>query len=283
MPDDTQSTQVLAEIRDAAVSAAASLDRIADAVEALQQGQAAAHALSSSLIERAQQGMAAQEAEAAEARAAIAAPVPVDPHPFEALPAGTTVRYLPDGARLFGFSGGESLRAAPDGRLVAFATDGTPHVLAPARDRYIKMPSGTLLRLKRGAVRTTHEALGISGLPIEVEPELVAEERYRIELSKVRLELDRRARRLLVLSPTGSVLVLGPRIEGIGETVEVRLVPGGMRGFTAVETGHAGAIESDGTIHLALAGGIDLTVRFPAPGPGDPAPPPRTFPCGARS
>lgn len=180
----TETLAVLGGIRDAAASAATSLDRIADALEALQAGQAAAHELSGGLIQRAQDAMAAQQAEAAAARAAIAQPVPIDPHPFEAVPPGTTVRDLPDGARLFGFATGDALRAAVDGRLVAFGADGTPQELSPARDRRVALPSGQPLRLKRSAVAATHEAVGVSGLPVDVEPELVAEARYRIDLER---------------------------------------------------------------------------------------------------
>jgi len=30
-----------------------------------------------------------------------------------------------------------------------------------------------------------------------------------------------------------------------------------------MESGHAGMIEADGTIHLSLASGLDLVIRFP--------------------
>lgn len=64
----------------------------------------------------------------------------------------------------------------------------------------------------------------------------------------------------------------------------MRFVAGGARGFTATDTGHAGVIEADGTIDVALAGGRDLVVRFPefVEGP-DAGRPPRVFKCGARS
>ena len=59
-------------------------------------------------------------------------------------------------------------------------------------------------------------------------------------------------------------VVLGiSRIEGVGEDIEVRLVPGGAKGFTATESGHKGVIEADGTIHVAMANGLDLVIHFP--------------------
>jgi len=251
----------------------------------MQAGQAAAHALSGSLIQRAQDAMAAQEAEAAAARASIAQQQPVDPHPFESIPAGTTVREMPDGARMFGLADGETVRAAPDGRLVAFALDGSPHEVAPARDRQVLLPSGRTLRLKRSAVVATHEAVGVSGLPLDVDPVAVGPNRYRFDLEgDLRVEVDRAERRVLLINPTGSVVLLGARLEGIGEKVDVRFVAGGARGFTATDTGHAGVIEADGTIHVALAGGRDLLVRFPEPVEGsDTGRPPRVFKCGART
>jgi hypothetical protein len=59
------------------------------------------------------------------------------------------------------------------------------------------------------------------------------------------------------------------RIEGIGEEVEVRSVPGGARGFAALESGHRGIVEADGTIHLTTTQGLNLVIRFPDRGEWD--------------
>ena len=71
----------------------------------------------------------------------------------------------------------------------------------------------------------------------------------------------------MIGNPSGTVVVLGIfKIEGVGENVETRLVPGGAKGFTALESGHKGIVEAGGTIHLAMANGLDLVIRFPEDG-----------------
>ena len=68
----------------------------------------------------------------------------------------------------------------------------------------------------------------------------------------------------VVGNPDGTVDVVGlTRIEGIGEEVEVRPVPGGAKAFAATASGHRGIVEADGTIHLTTANGLDLVIRFP--------------------
>ena len=68
----------------------------------------------------------------------------------------------------------------------------------------------------------------------------------------------------MVGNPSGTVVVLGIlKIEGVGEDVETRFVPGGAKGFSALESGHKGIVEAGGTIHLAMANGLDLVIRFP--------------------
>jgi hypothetical protein len=111
----------------------------------------------------------------------------------------------------------------------------------------------------------THEAAGIEGLPIDIDPVLVAEGRYRIDLSDgLRLDVNHKAHLLTVCNPVGTIDILGiDRIEGVGEKVTVRLLAGGAKGFTCSESGHGGLIESDETIHLSLKGGQDLIIRFP--------------------
>jgi hypothetical protein len=259
-------------------------DLVADALAGLREAHTDNSALAKSLQTKAQQMLAASEAEAAPYREALNAAAPVDPTPFEAVPAGTTARDLPDGGRLFTFSDGHLIRVSPEGTLVAIGPMGEAGTLPVARNRKVTMSTGRELVLRRGSVMATHEAVGISGLPVDVEPLLVGPNRYRIDLDgDLRLELDQTERRLLVINPSGSLLQLGGRIEGIGEKVEVRFVPGGARGFTASDTGHGGMVEPDGTIHLSLASGADLVVRFPDPPADSGAPGARTFTCGGCS
>jgi hypothetical protein len=102
-------------------------------------------------------------------------------------------------------------------------------------------------------------------LPVDIDPVLVAKDRYRIDLPDgLRLDVDHNIRLITVSNPAGTIDILGiSRIEGLGEKVTVRLLADGAKGFTCSESGHGGLIESDGTIHLSLMGGQDLIIRFP--------------------
>ena len=198
--------------------------------------------------------------------------LPTDPEPdwfpFESLPAGTIVRELADGGRLFSLPSADQIRVSPDGKMVFIGVSGNSSPVVPVRGRQVTLPSGMTLTLRAEAVRVTHEAAGIAGLPDEVEPERVAESRYSVALlGGVRLDVHHAKRSAVLINPTGTVVYLSPdRIEGIGETVEVTLLPGGSKSFAALESGHRGVVESEGTIHLALSNGLDLVVRFPGSG-----------------
>jgi hypothetical protein len=195
-------------------------------------------------------------------------PPPPDSSPFESLPAGTSVRELPDGGRLFGLPTGDQIRVSPSGTMGFIGASGDSSPLAPVRGRQVPLPSGMTLTLRAEAVRVTHEAAGIAGLPDGVEPERVAEARYSVALPEgIRLDVHHTECSAIVINPAGTVVCLSPdRIEGIGETVEVTLLPGGSKSFAALESGHRGVVEAEGTIHLALSNGLDLVVRFPGSG-----------------
>lgn len=192
-------------------------------------------------------------------------PQPPDYHPFLTMPAGTSVRELPDGGRLFTLADGVMVRVSPAGVLTAIGTDGTATELEPAKGGIATLPDGRELTLKPEAVRVTHEAAGIEGLPLDIDPVQTSENRYRVELPDgYRLDVSHGDRTALVGNPVGTVDVLSiTRIEGIGENVTVRLVPGGAKGFSTQESGHKGIIEADGTIHLSMENGLDLVIRFP--------------------
>ena len=202
-----------------------------------------------------------------------------DFHPFVTMPAGTTVRDLPDGGRLFVMADGIFVRTSPEGVIFAVMDDGEAAVLDPVRSGKVTLPDGRELMLKPEAVRVTHEAAGIEGLPLDIDPNQTAQGRYRVELpGGYRLDVLQSERTAMIGNPAGTSVVLGiSRIEGVGEDIEVRLVPGGAKGFTAMESGHKGVIEADGTIHVAMANGLDLVIHFPddddsngGPGSGDP-------------
>lgn len=197
-----------------------------------------------------------------------------DAHPFQNVPAGTTIRELPDGGRLFSFSDGAFLRVLPDGEMVSVGEDGAATPVAASRAGKVTLPGGLELSLVSDAIAVTHESCGVEGLPHDVEPTLASDGRYSVMLSGgVRLDVLRRERLAIIVNPTGTVNVIGiGRIEGIGEEVQARSISGGSKSFRAMESGHAGMIEADGTIHLSVASGLDLVIRFqqdPGDGSGD--------------
>lgn len=235
------------------------------------------HAASEALRAEAQAVLEAHAQSAEEYVRQVEEPEPPDFDPFVAMPAGTTVRDLPDGGRLFTLADGSFVRVDAGGNLSALTADGAVEVLEPARGGVVTLPDGRELVLKPEAVRVTHEAAGIEGLPLDIDPVQTAEGRYRVELpGGYRLDVSHNDRTAVLGNPDGTVDILAiTRIEGIGEKIEVRLVPGGAKGFAAAGSGHKGIIEADGTIHLSVANGLDLVVRFPEstgddeePGPG---------------
>ncbi len=211
-----------------------------------------------------------------------------DFHPFVSAPEGTSVRDLPDGGRLLTLVDGALVRVSAEGGLTFVGEDGTATPLEPARGGIVRLPDGRTLTLKPEAIRATHEAAGIEGLPLDIDPVQVADGRYRVELpGGTRLDVSHPERAALISNTDGTVDVVGlTRIEGIGEEVQVRAVPGGARGFAAMASGHRGIVEVDGTIHLATASGLDLVIRFPdADDPGrEPIPvDPPTVDCEERN
>jgi len=169
------------------------------------------------------------------------------------------------GGRLFTLADGVIIRVSPAGVLATIGIDGVAAELEPAKGGIVTLPDGRELTLKPEAVYVTHEAAGIEGLPLDIDPVQTSEDRYRIELPDgYRLDVSHGDRTALIGNPVGIVDVLSIiRIEGIGEKVTVRLVPGGAKGFSTHESGHKGIIEADGTIHLSMANGLDLVIRFP--------------------
>jgi hypothetical protein len=215
------------------------------------------------------QGVLLAHAEAAKHYVKQMPPPPSpDSAPFESLPAGTSVRELPDGGRLFGLPTGDQIRVSPDGTMGFIGAGGDSSPLAPVLGRQVPLPGGMALTLQAEAVRVTHEAAGIAGLPDGVEPERVAEARYSVALpGDIRLDVHHTECSAVLINPAGTVVCLSPdRIEGIGETVEVTLLPGGSKSFAALESGHRGVVEAEGPIHLALSNGLDLVVHFPESG-----------------
>ncbi len=191
-------------------------------------------------------------------------PDPPDFFPFIAMPEGTTVRDLPDGGRLFALADGVLLRANADDSIVCIGQDASVMVLEPARGGIVALPDSRELTLHPSVLTATHEAAGIKGLPVDIDPLLVAEGRYRIDLPDgFRVDVNQEACLITICNPDGTIDILGiGRIEGVGEKITVRLLAGGAKGFSCEESGHGGLIESNGTIHLSLKNGQDLIIRF---------------------
>jgi len=236
-------------------------DSLAEIKGILQQS----HDASEALRAEAQTVLEAHAESAQQYMQAVDQPMPPNFDPFVTMPAGTVVRDLPGGGRLFTLADGVMVRVGPDGRLTAIGMDSSVALLEPARGCVVTLPDGRELTLKPEAVRMTHEAAGIEGLPLDIDPNQTAQGRYRIELpGGYRLDVFQSERTAMIGNPAGTSVVLGiSRIEGVGEDIEVRLVPGGAKGFTAMESGHKGVIEADGTIHVAMTNGLDLVIHFP--------------------
>jgi hypothetical protein len=200
----------------------------------------------------------------------IEEPVLVDYYPFASMPAGTTVRDLPDGGRLFGFTDGTFLRVFPDGQMSVIDDGGSAAVVESAVGGVVTLPDSRELTLVPDAVKVTHEVAGIKGLPDGVEPVLASPGRYTVLLPDgTRIDVYQSDRAVAVANMSGTIDVLGiSRIYGIGEEVQARSISGGAKSFRALESGHAGMIEADGTIHLSLSNGLDLVIRFPETLPG---------------
>ncbi len=223
------------------------------------------HTATESIRQEVQQVLEAHAQSAQEYMHQIDEPVPVDYYPFVSMPTGTSVRNLPDGGRLFGFTDGAFLRVFADKQMSFIDEGGTAVPVPPPVGGKVTLPDGRELALIPDAIKVTHEAAGIEGLPEATEPVLASPGRYTVVLPDgTRLDVYHRERAIAVINTSGTIDVLGIlRIYGIGEEVQSRSVSGGAKNFRALESGHAGMIEADGTIHLSLSNGLDLIVHFP--------------------
>ncbi len=187
-----------------------------------------------------------------------------DFYPFQTMPDNTEVRDLPDGGRLFSLADGSFVRVMADDSMVAVSLTGEIVSLEPEGCQ-VNLPDGPVLNMKAEALQETHEFALIDGLPLDVEPTKVAEGRFRVDLENgYRLDVDHGLRIASLSNPTGTMLILGlPRMEGIGEELEVHLIEDGGKGFIAPVSGHKGFVEAGGSIYLAMANGLDLVISFP--------------------
>ena len=223
----------------------------------------AGHAASEAMRGQAQAYLEAQQVKTQEYLDQVQVEPEPDFYPFVELPAGTEPRDLPDGNRFFTLPDGMILRTTDDQRICAI-DGGEQQVITPGPGTAIEVAPGRLYTLVESYLRSTQEAAGISGLPAGIEPTAMGAERFAVVLPEgIRLDVDHRERFITLINPSGPIDIIGiGRIEGIGETIAVRLLSGGAKGFQCGQSGHGGLIEADGTIHLGLKSGLDLVVRF---------------------
>jgi hypothetical protein len=233
----------------------------------------AGHAASEAMRGQAQAYLEAQQARTQEYLEQVQIEPEPDFYPFVELPAGTEPRDLPDGNRLFTLPDGMILRTTDDQRICVIDA-GEQQVVTPGPDTAIEVAPGRLYTLVKPYLSATQEAAGISGLPAGTAPTAMGAERFAVDLPEgIRLDVDHRERFITLINPAGPIDIIGiGRIEGIGETIAVRLLSGGARGFQCGQSGHGGLIETDGTIHLGLKSGLDLVVRFQGEAVDDGAP-----------
>lgn len=233
----------------------------------------AGHAASEAMRGQAQAYLEAQQARTQEYLEQVQIEPEPDFYPFVELPAGTEPRDLPDGNRLFTLPDGMILRTTDDQRICVIDA-GEQQVVTPGPDTAIEVAPGRLYTLVKPYLSATQEAAGISGLPAGTAPTAMGAERFAVDLPEgIRLDVDHRERFITLINPAGPIDIIGiGRIEGIGETIAVRLLSGGARGFQCGQSGHGGLIEADGTIHLGLKNGLDLVVRFQGEAVDDGAP-----------
>lgn len=223
----------------------------------------AGHAASEAMRGQAQAYLEAQQARTQEYLEQVQIEPEPDFYPFVELPAGTEPRDLPDGNRLFTLPDGMILRTTDDQRICVIDA-GEQQVVTPGPDTAIEVAPGRLYTLVKPYLSATQEAAGISGLPAGTAPTAMGAERFAVDLPEgIRLDVDHRERFITLINPSGPIDIIGiGRIEGIGETIAVRLLSAGAKGFQCGQSGHGGLIEADGTIHLGLKSGLDLVVRF---------------------
>lgn len=229
----------------------------------------ASHNASEALKQQAQEALEAHIQNTQDYMDQVTIEPPPDLYPFVSLPEGSQVKDLPDGNRLFTLSDGMILKINDD-HTISVIVDGEPHVVTPGPATSVEVSPGRIYEVVPEWIETTLEQAGIEGLPISAQVDQLTEHRFSIELAPYRLLLDQQMKTLSVINPSGSIDILGiARIEGVGETITVRILADGAKGFSCEESGHGGLIEIGGTIHLSMKNGTSLIVRFPDDGSGE--------------
>ena len=185
----------------------------------------ASHDVSQIAITQAQDALQAHHDAAASYQQQLDVP---DFQPFASMPAGTEVRDLPSGERLFVLADGAFLETTTAGHFIYIDANGEVHNLLEVDGR-VQAPDGRVFVLLARA-RATYNLEWISGLPAGVAPTLVAEDRYSMTLPNgVRLDVsfDSKAANPLLPSPMiwSSTFSPMPKISGLPTTT---VVPAGL-------------------------------------------------------
>lgn len=229
----------------------------------------ASHNASEALKQQAQEALEAHIQNTQDYMDQVTIEPPPDFYPFVSLPEGSQVKDLPDGNRLFTLSDGMILKTNND-HTISVIVDGEPHVITPGPATSVEVSPGRIYELVPEWIETTVEQAGIEGLPVSAQVDQLTEHRFSVELAPYRLLLDQQLRTLSIINPSGSIDILGiAHIEGVGETITVRILADGAKGFSCEDSSHGGLIESGGTIHLSMKNGTSLIIRFPGDGSGE--------------
>ena len=246
------------------------LRQIHDRLEEIKQLQQQSHEASEAIRAEAQAVLDAHAESAQDYLKQVDEPEPTDFHPFLSAPEGTTVRDLPDGGRLFTLIDAAMVRASPEDGLTFIGDDGAAVPLEPARGGIVRLPDGRTLTLKPEAVRVTHEAAGIEGLPLDIEPVEVAAGRYRVELpSGTRLDVSHQDRAVVLGNTDGTVggrrgdRSVEPVADELAELDDVLALPGrgqkGLRGLRVQVVGqHVADAAEELEQHDAQVGGVEI-------------------------
>ena len=164
-------------IAQALTGIAQELSGIRVCVEAMREDSAATRQQTEALIEAAQE----QDEQP---------PTPIEPepppapdfYPFAELPAGTIIRDLPDGGKLFILPDGLILRTGCENTMIVIDENGASIPVTPGAGGIVTIAPGRQLQLAPGFLHMTHEAAGIEGLPVGVEPVQSAPGRVTVQL-----------------------------------------------------------------------------------------------------
>lgn len=183
----------------------------------------------------------------------------VDYYPLNNVPAGTKVKDLPSGERLFTLSNGLILRTEDDYSFTAVLPSGDMKNVIPGPSTSLKITDGMELEVHEDFLKRPQAREGIEGLPEDTIPVAAGENRLKVELpSGARLDILKDEGKLNVLLPDGTLLTgNSEKLTVSGDTIVTHILSDGT-GFLLEKSGMGGVLYSDGSVEIALPDGIDL-------------------------